>query len=184
MTKTTGGNALLDANFVLNKINIEERQKIADLGCGAAGHYIFKASSLVGKNGKVYAVDILKSVLEGVKRRTEVENIKNIETVWSDLEIFGATKIEAGSLDVALLINTLYQSRKRVEIIREAGRMLKKGGVLMIVEWARVAITFGPPVKERVKLDLLIDGSKKLGFKLENKFDASKYHYGVIFKKI
>ena len=113
----------MDANLIFRKAEVSEKMKVADLGCGSSGHFVFPAARLVGKNGKVYAVDILKTVLESINKRTKQEGLDNIETVWSDLEIFGATKIESGSLDISLLINTLYQSNKRAEILRETARM-------------------------------------------------------------
>ena len=183
MFKPTGGNALLDVNFILSKAQINENMKVADLGCGASGHFVFPAAKIVGKRGKVYAADILKTVLETINKRIKQENLENIETVWSNLEIFKATKIESGSLDVALLINTLYQSHKRVEILREAIRMLKKGGRLMVVEWKNVSSPFGPPPEERVKIDLLKTGAKKLGLEIEDEFEAGQYHFGALFIK-
>lgn len=184
MPYVTGGNTLIDVNFILEKAQISEHMKVADLGCGVSGYFVFPSADLVGKKGKVFAVDILKIVLESVKKRVEQENLSNIQIIWSDLEVFGATKIEAGSLDVALLANTLYQSHRRAEIIREAVRMLKKGGKLVIVEWKNVAAPFGPPAEERVKKDLLEQGAKKLGLNLEEEFEAGQYHYGMIFNKM
>ncbi len=179
-----GGNALLDANFILSKVNVGDKTKVADLGSGVSGHFIFPTASLVGKNGKVYAVDILKTNLENIDKRARLENLENVQTVWSDLEIFGATKIESGSLDVAMLINTLYQSSKRAEILREAIRMLKKDGKLIIVEWRNISSPLGPPIEERVKKDSLMNGAKRLGLNLEEEFEAGQYHYGLIFVKI
>ena len=117
---------MIDANLILTKARVEEKTKVADLGCGSSGHFVFPSAKLVGKKGIVYAVDILRTTLETVNKRARIENLANIKTVWSNLEIFGATKIEAGSLDVGLLINTLYQSHKRAEILRESIRLLKK----------------------------------------------------------
>jgi len=180
----TGGNALLDVSLVLSKAQIGDKTKVADLGCGASGHFVFPAARMVGKNGKVYAVDILKPNLENINKRARVENLTNIETVWSDLEIFGATKIEAGSLDVAMLINTLYQSRKRAEIMREAIRMLKRDGKLIVVEWKNTSSPIGPPAEKRVKIDPLKTAGEKLGMSLEEEFEAGQYHYGLIFIKL
>lgn len=184
MNKLTGGNILLDVNFILKKARLEEDMKAADLGCGASGHFVFPTAELVGKNGKVYAVDILKTVLSTIEKRVKQDNYENVETVWSNLEIFKATPIEASSLDVAFLINTLYQSKKRAEILRETVRMLKKGGSLLVVEWKNISSPLGPPNQERVKLDPLKIAAQKLGLSIEEEFDAGQYHFGVLFIKM
>jgi len=183
MSNDIGGNKLIDVNYVLNKAGIGDKMNIADLGCGSMGRYVFEASKLIGKNGVAYAVNILKPTLEVVDRRVKQENITNIKTVWSDLEIFNATKIESGSLDVALLINTLYQGKKRMEMLREAMRLIKKNGKLLIVEWKNIALPFGPPIEERVKKEMLIEAGARLGLKLEEEFVVGQYHYGLIFIK-
>jgi len=126
---------------------------------------------------------ILKTVLETVSRRIKQDNIENIETLWSDLEVFGATKIGNNSLDIALLINTLYQSNSRAPIIRETLRLLKKEGRLVVVEWKNIATPFGPPLSERVNTESLKIGARKLGLELEDEFNAGEYHYGLIFVK-
>jgi len=179
-----GGNILIDANSLLAKVGVAEKMKVADLGCGSSGHFVFPAAALVGKKGIVYAVDILRTVLETINRRARAENLANIKTIWSNLEIFGATKMEAGSLDIALLINTLYQSHKRAEILRESIRLLKKDGKLVIVEWKNIAAPFGPPAEERVKKELVDNAAKKLGLKPEAEFEAGQYHYGLIYLKL
>lgn len=175
---------MIDVNYILEKAQITEGMKVADLGCGTLGHFVFPLAKIVGEHGKVYAVDILKIALDTIDRRIKVEGSKNIKTVWSDLELFNAAKIESSSLDVGLLLNTLYLSHRRVEIIRESVRMLKQRGKLVIVEWRKINIPFGPPVEERVKKDLLIQGAGKLGLKFVDEFIAGQYHYGLIFEKI
>lgn len=180
----SGGNVLLDVSLILKKAQIGERMKVANLGCGSSGYFVFPSADMVGKKGKVYAVDILKTILERVTRQARQENYQNIEVVWSNLEIFNATKIESGSLDCALLINVLYQSHRRPEILREAIRMVKKDGTILVVEWKNTASPLGPPTEERVKQGLLEDAAQKLGLKLEEEFAAGQYHYGLIFSKV
>lgn len=175
---------MIDVNFILDKIQVSDEMKLADFGCGSSGHFVFPAADAIGKNGKVYAVDILRTALESISRRAKQENLSNVKAVWSDIEIFGATKIEANSIDAGLLINTLYQSRKRSEIMREVIRMIKKGGKLVVVEWKNTNSLFGPPVDERVKRDLLNIAAKKLGLQLEEEFEAGNYHYGLMFIKL
>lgn len=184
MIKIASGNKLLDAKLVLSHADLEEGMHVADLGCGGTGHFVFPAAEVVGSKGHAYAVDIMRPALEAISRRIQLENRENMQAIWSDIEVFNATKIESSSLDVAFLINTLYQSRKRAEILREAIRMLKKDGLLLVVEWKNITLPFGPPSSERVKIDLLQKAGKKLGLIEKEQFFVGPYHYGIVFTKM
>ena len=175
---------MLDVNFIMEKARVADRMKVADLGCGSSGHFVFPSAQIVGKHGMIYAVDILKTSLEALNKRVKQENIENIQTIWSDLEIYKATKIEPESLDVGLLINTLYQSRKRIEIIRESMRIIKRGGYLLVVEWEDTSLPFGPPPGERVKIEQLKKVCQKMGLRVIEQFEAGEYHYGILFEKL
>ncbi|MEK7202821.1 MAG: methyltransferase domain-containing protein, partial [Patescibacteria group bacterium] len=87
MSALIGGNSLIDVNLILTKSNAAEKMKIADLGCGASGHFVFPTARAVGKKGIVYAVDILKTVLETIVKRARIENYDNVKTIWSNLEV-------------------------------------------------------------------------------------------------
>ncbi|MCX6797953.1 MAG: class I SAM-dependent methyltransferase [Candidatus Falkowbacteria bacterium] len=175
---------LIDIEFILKKVGIQENDKVAELGCGSFGYFVYPLARLVGKNGRVYAVDILKSSLEGIKRKAIQENLRQIETIWSNLEIFKATKIEGAVLDVVFLINILNQSDKKAEIIREAVRLLKRNAKLVIIEWKSGQLPFGPTPEKRLKIDSIKSASLQLGLTLSEEFTAGEYHYGLIFKKI
>jgi ubiquinone/menaquinone biosynthesis C-methylase UbiE len=177
------GNKLLDADLVLAKAQVGGKMRVADFGCGSTGHFVFPAARLVGKDGQVYAIDILKAALETIKRRIKIENAANVIPLWSDIEIFGATGIEANSIDVVLLMNTLHLSKKRADILREANRVLKKNGKLVIVDWKNIASPFGPPPEDRVNLENLKIAAEKLGFKFDEEFFAGHFHFGLIFVK-
>jgi ubiquinone/menaquinone biosynthesis C-methylase UbiE len=181
MSKNT--RVLFDINFILNKISLSERETIAELGCGNFGYFVFPAAKLIGDKGRLFAVDILKNTLEEIKKRAFQENLKQIETVWSNLEIFKGTKIESSSLDKALLINVLHQSTKKAEILRESVRMLKTGAKLLIIEWKSIDTPIGPDHKTRVSKQTIKEAAPKLGLVLEDDFEAGPYHYGLIFYK-
>lgn len=183
MNKITGGNALIDPQIIIDKAEISKQMKVADLGCGATGHFTFPVAGAVGEHGLIYAVDILKSILTNIEHRAKQENIKQLKTVWSNLESFKATKIESASLDVALVINILFQSDKRAEVLREAIRLIKKGGKLLVVDWNKIATPFGPSIEERVNKENLIAVCKRLGMELIEEFEAGEYHFGLVFLK-
>ena len=83
---------------------------------------------------------------------------------------------------MALLANILFQSSKKADIIKEAKRIVKKGGKIIIIDWKKDQ-PFGPPQKLIVSEDLVKDMVKKEGFKLEKEFPAGDNHWGIIFIK-
>ena len=174
---------LLDPKLIINKSGVGAKMKIADLGCGSNGFFVFPLAQVVGKEGLVFAVDIKKEALENINKRAKTNNVRQVKTVWSDLEIFNATKIETESLDAVFLINILYQSTKRVEMVREAMRMLKRNGKMIIVDWNDAECPVGPPADNKVKEALLKSGIRKMGMRLEDEFSAGNFHYGLIFSK-
>ena len=61
------GTELINPFKLLERVGIGEGQRVADLGCGALGHFVFPAAQLVGGMGAVFAVDIQKGALEHVE---------------------------------------------------------------------------------------------------------------------
>lgn len=178
-----GGNKLLDAKHILKKIPLEQDMIVADLGCGGAAHFTLPAARMVGDEGVVFAVDILKFVLDSVQSRAKMEGLANIKTIWADLELFGSTYIKNLSVDVALLVNILFQSKKHLNIFKEAVRILKPGGKLLVVDWKAIKIPFGPPSEIRIKKEEVKAILHSLGLEKTDEFSAGKYHFGLIFQK-
>ncbi|MFA6994820.1 MAG: methyltransferase domain-containing protein [Patescibacteria group bacterium] len=175
---------LFDIATILSKMNISAKQSLAELGCGNFGFFVFPLARLVGRQGQVYAVDILKPTLDEITKKAKLENFPQIHPIWSNLEIFKATNIETSSLDGALLVNVLHQSEKKIEILRESIRLLKRGGQLLIIEWKNIDIPLGPSPERRVNLNSLKIALPKIGLNIKEEFEAGPYHYGLILTKL
>ncbi|MBI5229836.1 MAG: class I SAM-dependent methyltransferase [Candidatus Magasanikbacteria bacterium] len=183
MGEVIGGTTLIDPQLIFNKARVEEGQTVAELGCGHVGHYVFSLARMIGKNGMLYAVDIQKKILDNISARARVEQLSHIETVWSDLEIYGAARVPAESLHHAFLINTLFQTTQHITVLREAYRLLRHGGHLTVVEWLPSGVPFGPSIERRVRPDALENQANQAGFKTFARFSAGQYHYVLIFEK-
>ena len=175
---------MFDINLILHKIAVKEGDHIAELGCGHFGYFVFPVAKLLGKNGILYAVDILPGVLDEIKKRAHTENLPQIRTIWSNLEIFKGTKIESSSLDTALLINTLNQSEKKTEIIREAVRLMKQGGKILIVDWKKDALLFGPKLENRLNISALKQAAPKLSLTIIEEFEVGEKFHALLLKKL
>lgn len=175
------GGFLRPEEILRSNIVIRQGWIIADLGCGS-GYFTIPLARAVGNQGKIYAVDVLSSALESVRSRAKLEGIFNIETIRANAEADGGTTIKDGLCDLVILSNILFQSGKKMDIMKEASRIIKSGGSLVIVEWNQ-NISFGPPANQRVKESYLRKMAMDLNLDFMKAFDAGTYHYGLVFSK-
>jgi len=181
--ETSGGTRLLDPEFLLAQLDVRPDQRVADLGSGGGGHFTFPLARRVGEAGMVYAVDVVPATLRGIRNRAGVENLKQIEPIHSNLEIIGATPIPPESLDRALCVNVLFQNIHHDHILKEAHRLLKSGGKLLVVDWKKDTGPVGPPASRRVDMAQLQEVARAIGFDTGMEFNASQWHFGLILTK-
>ncbi|MBU0732499.1 methyltransferase domain-containing protein [Patescibacteria group bacterium] len=170
---------------ILQKVGLRPGQTVADLGTGREGRFALSAGKVVGEYGKVWAIDIAKDLLPSIETKAAMLGITNVHTLWSDLEMVGASKntIPDDSIDLAIVATVLYQSKKKKQIMEEAVRMTKSGGKIVVVDWKKIETPFGPPMTERVDPEDVKTIASGLGLLLLEEFEAGEYHYGLIFQK-
>lgn len=185
MALTSGGSQLLNAFDILEKeLGIGTGMTYAALGVGSSAHFVLPAAKIVGTEGRVYAIDIMKGVLESAANRAGEEGLTNIVTVWSDLEIYGGAKeIADHSVDCASMINLLYMTRQDEHVFNEANRMLKSKGRVVVIDWIPGETPFGPPAAQRTSLDNVRKMAKVVQWKETHTFQPSPYHFGVAFER-
>lgn len=177
------GVSLLDPYLVFEKIGLAEGMRVADFGCGRTGHFVFSAARIVGEKGIVYAVDVMKDVLESLASRIRSEGYDNVQTIWSDIELPGKTAIPAGSLDGCFIVNVFFLLTKKAEAFKEAARLIKPGGWFAITEWSQQLGPLGPPKERMVTPDTLLEFAASFGFSLLEQFPMGNYHYCLLLKK-
>jgi len=171
----------LDPKQTVQTFGIQNGEHVADFGCGS-GYLTIPIAKLVGANGVVYAVDILEGPLEHVQSRASLEDLRNIQVIRANLETLGSTNIPESSVDTILMSNILFQSAKPEDILKEAFRVLKPEGRIIIVEWYpdKAPIQLGKNVKTKEELQKLIEQNR---FQLQKEFVPGPTHYGLIFQK-
>lgn len=166
---------------VVQEIGIKTGMRIADFGCGA-GYWSVLFAQTVGQEGKITALDVLETALQSVQSKAKIDGVNNIETVRANLETFGSTRLADNSQDVVWLGNILFQSNKKIDILKEASRILKTGGKLAMMEWLP-GTNFGPPENLKLKPEAAKTLVQSLGLKLEKESFPTSHHYELIFIK-
>lgn len=162
------------------QMGLREGMKVADLGAGS-GHYAVAAGNIVGKQGRVYAVDVQEDILKHIKDRAADRNLSNVDTVWGNIEKPGGTKLRDQSIDAVILSNTLFQLEQKEAVVAEIKRILKSEGKLLVVDWAGAYGGLGPHpehvVPEPEAEKLFIDA----GFHKAKAFRGGPHHYSLLF---
>jgi ubiquinone/menaquinone biosynthesis C-methylase UbiE len=163
----------------IEKMGIQPGMKIADFGSGV-GTYTLPLARFVGELGKVYAVDVQKDLLNRLKKEAESAGVKNIEIIWADLDLSNGSKMKDKSLDRVLIINTMFQVESREGVLKEARRILKPEGKLIIIDWEASFSGMGPESSQVISRDAMIMLVREFGYTVETNFDAGDHHYGLI----
>lgn len=181
--RTHTGTELLHPGRLLDRLGISSGHHVADIGCGSLGHFVYPLSRRVGADGRVYAIDIRRRALDVIDRVAKEEQLFNIRTVWGDMDRVGGIRVEDESTDAALLVNTLSISKSPRELVRELSRLTRQNGIILLVDWNLETTPFGPAIESRVSKETAREWFHGRHFTPEDEFEASPYHYGIVFRK-
>ena len=126
--------AFLEPERIVQSFGLKPGDHVADFGAGH-GYFTIPLARSVGSEGRVWAIDIQKPVLDIVRSKARPEHLLNIEYVWADLEEPGRSGLAERFMDLVLVGNILFQAERRDVVLREAWRILREAGRLAVVEW-------------------------------------------------
>ncbi len=173
---------VLDLKNIVSQFGLEPGMKAADLGSGS-GYFTIELAKAVGESGMITAVDILDTALEMVKAKMATGEIKNVRLVKGNLEVAGSSSLIDDSQDFVLIKNVLFQNDQKSGIIKEAKRVLRPAGKLVIIDWEKGVGGFGPPDEYRTPKESILSLVSQEGLTFEKEITIDAYHFGLMFRK-
>jgi ubiquinone/menaquinone biosynthesis C-methylase UbiE len=175
---------LIDVDLFFQALALKPGISVVDLGCGP-GDYSIPMANVVGKEGRVCAVDLWQGCIDFLKSEIERLGIANIEPVLADMS--KRLPFERESIDLCLMATILHdlkENQSHDATLAEVKRFLKRGGIFAIVEFTKRDGPPGPPASIRLSPEEVAALVEPHGFIRKELYDLGPCTYLVIYSSI
>ena len=165
-----------DPEAIIKEIGLKAGDTLMDIGCGQ-GYFTIPAAKIAGESGKVYALDASLYVIDILNGKAEAAGLSNIVSRVGLAEHFVMCEACA---DFVFFGIVLHDFDDRNAALKNARRMLKKGGRLIDLDFKKIPMPFGPPPEIKLSEEeatRLIEGA---GFKVKSLRSIEPYSYLLI----
>ena len=144
---------------VIASLGSLDGKTVADIGAGS-GYFAVPVGK---KAAKVIAIDIDQRFLDYIEQKKQREKIgANIETRLASPD---SPRLKPGEADMVLIVDTFHHIENRIDYLRNLKKALRKGGVLVIIDFKKEAPPPpGPPVELRLAQKQVESELRSAGF--------------------
>ena len=169
---------LIDPKKVFEQLKIKQGSAFLDIGCGRGDYSLF-ASSIVGADGLVFAIDLWEDGISTLKEQIQARGINNIRPMIADAGL--KIPLADHSIDFCLMSTVMHELAEAQGALRETRRVLKKEGRFAIIEFKKIEGQPGPPLNIRLSPEEVERMLIPFGFQKESLTEVGPYNYLMIF---
>jgi len=162
---------------VLTALNIKPGEVIADIGAGS-GYFTFRLAHFVGDKGKVYAVDVSPDMIRHVNRRIRETKTTNVVTVLADND---DPLLPDRSVNRFFICDVWHHVGNQTKYLSLMKKMLKPGGEVVMIDFHKKELPFGPPMQMKIAREDLIKQMETNGFRLSKEHTFLPHQYFLVF---
>ncbi len=173
---------LINPSDFFSNIKIHPSAQVLDVACGV-GRYSIEISKLLDEKGLIHAVDLWEEGIESLKNSIREQGISNISPIKAD--ITKHVPLEDESIDFCLMATVLHDlsPNEQDSTLKEVVRVLKRDGVLAVIEFKKIDKGPGPPISIRISEQEAEEKIKKYGFLETYRGEIGEFNYLMNFKK-
>jgi len=159
------------------ELKLQPGMAVCDMGSGN-GYHTLPMAEAVGKDGKVFAVEVQPEMIAMLKKRAEAKGITNIVSIVGEPH---DPMLPEASCDMILLVDVYHEFSHPEHMLAGMRKALKPQGVIVLVEFR--AEDDSVPIKPEHKMTKA-QINKELtsnGFKLVREFDELPWQHMMFF---
>ncbi len=173
----------LSAQTIIKRAGIKKGMHVAEIGTGGDGHVVFPVAKKVGEEGRVYAIEVQKNLLDLLERRSVDMDLHNVDFIHAHAELINGTTLPNNTVDRIIYVNTMHQMDNKENALTEAARILKQDGEILIIDWGKQKGCPHPSLKNYCfDPEDLAPIWKKANLVHIDTFDVSPYYWGTVLK--
>jgi ubiquinone/menaquinone biosynthesis C-methylase UbiE len=162
---------------VLSALNLKPGEVIADIGAGT-GYFTFRLAHHVGDKGRVYAVDVSPDMVRHVNRRIRDSKTTNVVTLLADPD---DPLLADQSVNRFFICDVWHHVENQTKYLALMKKILKPGGEIVMIDFHKKELPFGPPLKMKIAREDLIKQIEGNGFKLAKEHTFLAHQYFLVF---
>jgi ubiquinone/menaquinone biosynthesis C-methylase UbiE len=173
-----GRDAWQKPDDVLAWLGVVPGLRVADLGAGT-GYFTVHLAKAVGPEGRVYAIDVEPKLIDHIRERAARASLTQVVPVLAAPD---DPKLETGSVDLVLIVDTWHHIDDRVRYARALGRSLApRGGRVAVIDFKKGDFPVGPPDAHKLAPEVVVAEFAEAGWSLERRKDDLPYQYVLSF---
>lgn len=165
---------------VMDALHVADSTVVADLGAGG-GWFTVRLARRVGRNGRVYAVDVQRLMIEAIQRRVQREGYTNVTPILGDSD--DPRLPPDGRTDAVLIVDAFPEMENPVLVLQNVARTLKPLGRIGIIDYRPGEGGPGPRAEDRVPPSVVVTDAAAAGLKLVEQHTFLPYQYFLIFSR-
>ena len=164
---------------VLEQINAAKGSTAADVGAGL-GWLTFPLAAAVGASGTVLAIDPSHDGVAAIREKAAAEGLGQIDARVASAEDTG---LGQASVDRVVWHTMYHDVANRPAALAEMHRILKPGGLWIIVDWEKRPMEGGPPQSVRFHPHEVAAEVESAGFRVLSQWSPGPVTWGLTVER-